>query len=266
MSTVYRLTLSYHGAAYAGWQRQTNALTVQQVVEEALADLLGPAIRIHGSGRTDAGVHARGQVAHFESPIDPTTGFPKVLPLRGLVHGTNHRLPPDIRILAADRMCGAFHARKSAIGKEYRYRIYRGRVVPPLDAPFVKRVERSLDLVSLRQALAKLPGRHDFTAFALQGGSHTQPFRRLFAATAVERGRELELRFVGEGFLRGMVRSLAGTLIEVGLGQRAPESMDELLQGRPRDEAGPTAAAEGLVLQRVFYGPECRTSEHYGAG
>ncbi len=246
----YRLTLAYRGSSYAGWQRQDNALAVQQVVEEALGELLGIPVRVHGAGRTDAGVHARGQMAHLR--------LSRPFPEKGLVHGTNHRLPPDIRVLAAHRMSEGFHARKSALGKEYLYRFYRGRVVPPLDAPYVMPAPRDVDVAAIRRAIPCLTGRHDFTAFASAGGSHGQPFRRIFAATADEHGRELRLRFTGDGFLRGMVRALAGTLLEVGIGRRAPDSMTELLSGRPRSEAGPGAKARGLVLERVFYPPSCR--------
>jgi tRNA pseudouridine38-40 synthase len=251
----YRLVISYRGTAYAGWQRQTNATAVQQVVEEALGALLDQPTRVFGAGRTDAGVHARGQVAHLERtrPMAP----------RALVHGGNHRLPADVRILAADVMPDGFHARKAALGKEYRYRVFRGRVVSPLDEPWVWRVERPLRLDAVRQALGVLPGVHDFTAFALAGGSHGQPRRRLFAATAEEHGRELHFRFTGDGFLRGMVRSLVGTLVEIGTGRRSPDSMTALLQGRPRSEAGVTAPACGLCLEQVFYPPRWLPREGY---
>ncbi len=253
----YRLTLAYRGASYAGWQRQTNALAVQQVVEEALSELLGAAVRIHGAGRTDAGVHARGQTAHLR--------LDEAFPEKGLVHGTNHRLPSDVRLLAAYRMPAGFHARKSALGKEYLYRCYRGRVVPPLDEPFVMRVPRELDVGAMRRATASLVGRHDFTAFAAAGGAHGQPFRRIFAATLDDRDRELRLRFIGDGFLRGMVRAMAGTLLEVGTGRRSPDSLTELLAGRPRTEAGPSAAAQGLTLERVLYPPCWRPLGGYEA-
>ena len=243
----YRLTLSYRGTSYAGWQRQKNASSVQQVVEEALGDLLGRSLIIHGAGRTDAGVHARGQTAHMRLPFS----FPE----KGLVHGTNHRLPSDIRVSAAHRMAEGFHARKSAFGKEYLYRVYRGRVVPALEAPYAMRGQRHVDLDAMRRALSALPGRHDFTAFAQAGGSHTHPWRRIFAATIEERGRELQFRFIGDGFLRGMVRAMVGTLLEIGRRRRPAGSMATLLRGRPRCEAGPSAAARGLTLERVFYPP-----------
>ena len=142
-------------------------------------------------------------------------------------------------------------------------RVHRGRVASPLDAPYVVRAERPLDVDGIRRAAACLPGRHDFTAFALAGGSHGQPFRRLFAVTVDERGREIHFRFTGDGFLRGMVRTLVGTLLEVGRGRRPPESLPELLAGRPRSDAGPTAAAHGLVLEQVFYPPRWRPLESY---
>jgi tRNA pseudouridine38-40 synthase len=245
---IYRLTLAYRGTAYAGWQRQENALAVQQVVEEALERLLGHPARIVGASRTDAGVHARAQGAHLELP-DP---FPE----RGLVHGTNHHLPEDVRMLAAAAMPPGFHARKHAWGKEYIYRLSRAPVLSPLDSLFMASIPAAADLEKMARAAALLPGRHDFSAFALAGGSHGQPFRRIFSARWEERGDELAFRVVGEGFLRGMVRALVGTLVEVGTGRRNLESFGDLLAGGPRSAAGPTAPARGLVLQQVLYPPE----------
>ncbi|NJL28461.1 MAG: tRNA pseudouridine(38-40) synthase TruA [Thermoanaerobaculia bacterium] len=247
---VYRLTISYRGTGYAGWQRQANALAVQQVVEEALEDLVGAPVRLVGASRTDAGVHARAQSAHLV--------LSRPFALGGLVHGTNFRLPEDVRILAADAMPPGFHARRAALGKEYLFRLCRTRVVAPIEAPFVVAVPSNLDLEAMRRAMRALPGRHDFTAFAQSDGSHTQPFRRLFAATLDTRGREVRLRFFGEGFLRGMVRALVGTLLEVGSGTRPPEEMAALLEGRAREQAGPSAPAHGLTLERVFYPPAWR--------
>jgi tRNA pseudouridine38-40 synthase len=255
---IYRLTVAYRGAAYAGWQRQENARTVQEVLEDALSGLLGVPAIVHGASRTDAGVHARGQVVHLET----AAAFPE----RGLVHGTNHRLPADVRVLAAHLMpepgTERFHARKSALGKEYVYRLSRAAVVSPLDAlfvvPFPGRLT-SQGIAEMRRAAGFLAGRHDFSAFALAGGSHGQPFRRIFSATWDETGgEELVFRVTGEGFLRGMVRALVGTLIEVGLGKRSPEAFADLLTGRPRGAAGPTAPPHGLVLERVFYPPPWR--------
>src|SRR4051812_39758224 len=250
---TYRLTLSYRGTTYSGWQRQENAPSVQQTVEEALERLLGHpggTVRVVGASRTDAGVHARGQVAHLEIPAP----FPE----RGLVHGTNHFLPEDVRVLAATGMPAGFHARKHAWGKEYVYRLSRSAVISPLDSLFLSSLPGLIDREKLARATEYLPGRHDFTAFALAGGSHGQPCRSIVAARWEEEGEELRFRVVGEGFLRGMVRALVGTLVEVGTGKRSPESFAALLTGRPRAEAGPTAPAHGLVLERVFYPSEWR--------
>jgi len=189
-------------------------------------------------------------VAHLE--------LPREFPPRGLVHGANHHLPEDVRVLAAAAMPAGFHARKHAWGKEYLYRLGRAPVLSPLDSLFVAPAPAALDLGRMARAAACLPGRHDFSAFALAGGSHGQPFRRIFSARWEEGEDELAFRIVGEGFLRGMVRALVGTLIEVGTGRRSPESFAGLLAGRPRSEAGPTAPAQGLVLQNVLYPPEWR--------
>jgi len=243
---VFRLTLSYRGTSYAGWQRQNNATTVQQVVERALSDLLAQPVHVVGASRTDAGVHARGQVAHLELPID--------FPARGLVHGANQRLPEDIRVMAAERMREGFHARKHAAFKLYSFRFVQGPVLSPLDALFVVHLPGVVDLAAMRRAAEHLVGEHDFTAFALSGGSHTQPVRRIDeAGWQRDSGGVLEFRVVGNGFLRGMVRSIVGTLLEVGRGQRSIDDIQRLLDGRPRSEAGPTAPARGLTLERVGY-------------
>jgi tRNA pseudouridine38-40 synthase len=246
---VFRLTLSYRGTSYAGWQRQNNAITVQQVVEEALGNLLAQPVAIVGASRTDAGVHARGQVAHLE--------LARVFPCRGLVHGTNQHLPEDIRVLAAERMPEGFHARRCAAFKQYCYRLVRAPVLSPLDAPFALHLPGELDLGAMRQAAEQLVGDHDFTCFALAGGSHSQPVRRIDRVTwREEAGEVLDFRIVGNGFLRGMVRGIVGTLIEIGRGQRQVHDMERLLEGRPRSEAGPTAPARGLTLERVGYPSE----------
>jgi len=247
---IYRLTLSYRGDRYAGWQHQDNARTVQQELEEAFAGLLGRAVRVVGASRTDAGVHARGQAAHLE--------LAEPFPERGLVHGANHHLAEDVRVLAAHAMPEGFHARKHAWGKEYSYRLSRAAVLSPLDSPFAVRVPAEIDPARLARAASFLAGRHDFSAFALAGGSHRQPFRRIFSAAWEEVGEELHFRVTGDGFLRGMVRAVVGTLVEVGTGQRSPEGFAELLAGAPRSAAGPTAPAHGLVLEKVFYPPPWR--------
>jgi tRNA pseudouridine38-40 synthase len=240
-----RLTIAYIGTRWAGWQRQENALSVQQAVEEALGDLIGLPAALHGASRTDAGVHARAQEAHFDLLRD--------LPLRAVVHGLNHRLPQDIRIMAAHQMPEDFHSRFSAESKEYVYRLSRCQTLSPFVAPYVVQAPRRLHLDALGAAAARLEGEHDFTAFALAGGAHRQPRRTMHAAAWESEGDELRLRIRGDGFLRGMVRGLVGTLLEVGEGKRSVEQFASLLAGKPRGEAGPTAPAKGLTLERVRY-------------
>jgi tRNA pseudouridine38-40 synthase len=242
-----RLKLAYVGTAYAGWQRQPNAVTVQQRLEEALAELAQAPVATVGAGRTDAGVHARGQVVSF--------ALDRELPASALVHGVNHHLPDDIRVLAAGPTPSGFDARRWARAKEYRYRFHRDRVPPPDRAPFVADAPAALDLPAMAEAARSLVGAHDFAAFAAAGGVPGPTRRRIFAAACWEEGPEVVLGVCGEGFLRGMVRALAGTLLEVALGRRSGAEFARLLEGGTRAAAGPTAPARGLTLERVDYDP-----------
>ncbi len=245
----YRLRIAYVGADYAGWQRQDNALAVQQVVEEALARILGRRVTVHGAGRTDAGVHARGQVAHLTA----AASTPPTETRRALVHGANRHLPAAVRVLDAAQVDDAFHARKSAILKVYRYRLCRARVIDPFRAPFVVPVPADLDLKAMKNAASLLAGRHDFSAFAKSGGSSGQPERTIHDAAWTETGDELSFRVAGDGFLRGMVRALVGTTLEIGRRRRSVDEFAALLGGGSRAEAGPNAPARGLCLERVEY-------------
>jgi tRNA pseudouridine38-40 synthase len=248
--TALRLIVSYDGTGFAGWQRQANAVAVQAVLEDALSALLGARVVVIGASRTDAGVHARGQAAHVE-PAQAAAAFPP----RGLAHAANGLLPVTVRVLSADAMPPGFHARRLAVAKEYSYRMSRADVLSPLDAPYALRVPARLDVAAMRRAAAALPGRHDFSAFTITGGSHTHPFRTLLSAAIEEAGEDLLFRVVGDGFLRGMVRRLVGTLLDVGSGRRAAEDMAALLCGGALT-AGPKAPAHALVLERVVYPSE----------
>ena len=222
-----------------------NAMAIQQLVEEALERVVSAPVRIVGAGRTDAGVHAEGQVAHFTLDRDFAPD--------SIVGGANHYLPPDIRVLAASRVAADFHARAQALAKEYRYRLSRRSVLLPADAPVVVRVDPDIDVSRMAEAAALIEGRHDFSAFAKSGGSHRQPWRRVFRAQLVDDGTEITFRCIGDGFLRGMVRALAGTLLWVGQGRSDVQQMARLLAGGERAQAGPNAPARGLCLVQVFY-------------
>lgn len=238
------LTLEYLGSRYAGWQVQPNGLTVQEVVETALADLCAEPVRIHSSGRTDAGVHARCMLAHFE--IDSG------LSLKAFRDGLNARLPSDVAVMVAREMSTGFHARFNARGKWYRYTIYRGRVRSPLLAATSWHLYGDLDLDAMRQAAALLVGEHDFGAFRSSSCAAKTTVRGLFQVDVVDDGELLHLDFRGGGFLKNMVRMLVGTLVQIGQGKRTVDDIPKLLQRDPQLRSGPTAPPHGLCLMEVW--------------
>jgi tRNA pseudouridine38-40 synthase len=240
------LRLEYDGTRYHGWQRQKNALSIQQVLEEALGRLTGEQIRLIASGRTDAGVHALGQVVNFH-----TSGG---LPLKAFEDGANSMLPWDIAILEAREVPPEFHARKSALSKTYEYRILNRRRRSPLHHHCGWWLSGDLDLEAMAAAAALLPGEHDFSAFRASGGGSLNPVRRIAAARwRTHPGGWLIFTITGNGFLRGMVRSLVGTMAAVGQGKTAPSLLGDLLKNRERPLAGPTAPPQGLFLVEVEY-------------
>ena len=243
-----KIVVSYVGTRFAGWQVQPGRPTVQGILEDQIGRMLQEPVRIAGAGRTDAGVHARGQVANF------LTG--SRIPVEGLMRGLNARLPLDIAVLRAEEVAQSFHARSGARGKEYRYRISRAEVVSPFEAPFVTPVRGRLDLVAMREAARHFLGRHDFASFCPADSEIEDKARSLTVSEVVEDGAEVHYRVVGDGFLRHMVRTLAGTLILVGRGRLDAGAVPVILKARDRRRAGPVAPARGLVLERVFYGEE----------
>jgi tRNA pseudouridine38-40 synthase len=239
------LLLEYDGTGFSGWQLQPNGRSVQEVVEQALLALLGEPVRLHSAGRTDAGVHARAMPAHF------TTG--RGLPLRAFREGLNRLLPEDVVVRDAREVPAEFHARFSAREKWYRYTVDRRPVRSPLDGRTSWQLGRSLDLDAMRTAAALLVGEHDFAAFRTNGCAARTTVRRLTRVDLVEDGPFLHLDVRGSGFLRNMVRVLAGTLVEVGLGKRLATDVARLLAGEPGVRRSPTAPARGLCLMAVDY-------------
>lgn len=253
MTHVVRLTLQYAGTAYAGWQVQPGTPTIQGTVEAALGKLFdGDAPRLHGAGRTDAGVHARAQIAHFET-VSPLT----VESIRGAL---NHLLPWDIRVVEAAYEDPGFHARRSAVAKEYRYRIHRGPALPPDVYPYAVLAPSPLDLEAMRAASARILGRHDFAAFRSAGSSARTAVRTVLGSEWLEAGPELVYRIEADGFLYKMVRTIVGTLLEVGRGRRDESHVADLIRSRDRALAGPVAPARGLHLWSVRY-PEASGSD-----
>lgn len=239
------LTIEYDGTRYAGWQFQTNSLSVQGVVESALTQILGSPVRIHSSGRTDAGVHARGMAAHFRTEAK--------LPLSAFREGANRFLPQDVVIRQVREVDSAFHARYSARGKWYRYSIYRGATRSPLATRTAWHLRGKLDLDVLRVAAGLLVGAHDFGAFRTSGCKARTTRRTIYAVDLTVDGEMLHLDFRGSGFLRNMVRLLVGTLVEIAGGKRPIADLSRLLAGDLDVPCGPTAPSQGLCLQEVWY-------------
>ncbi len=241
-----RLLLEYDGTRYHGWQRQSGDLSIQQVLEESLQRLTGEPVKLIGSGRTDAGVHALGQVASFR------TG--STIPLKAFHEGLNSMLPYDIAVLEAREAPPEFHARKSALSKTYEYRILNRPSRSPLHHHYGWWVSHKLDAAALTAAALALPGEHDFSAFRASGSGNRNPVRQIFSARwQTHPGGWLRFTITGNGFLRGMVRSLVGTMVEVGKGKAEPALLVELLKSGERRRAGPTAPPQGLYLVEVVY-------------
>lgn len=240
-----KLTIEYDGTAYAGWQRQENALAVQQVIEEALTKLTRARVVIAGASRTDAGVHALGQTAHFdtESRIPPDK----------YAFALNTMLPADIRIRKSEAVSEAFHARFSNKGKRYRYLIYQSPHAGALNRNTHAHVIYPLDDEKMRRELTALVGKHDFAAFAASGSVVKDTVRTIYSASLTRREDELELLVEGSGFLYNMVRIIAGTLISVGAGRLEEGAFARAIQSGNRLDLGVTAPAHGLTLMEVYY-------------
>ena len=242
---TYRLTLAYDGTRYRGWQRlDGTAMTVQGRVEQALSEIFETKIEIDGSGRTDAGVHATGQVASFHAPRRPTQ---TVLPrLRQL-------LPEDIGAMALEEASERFHARLNATEKTYVYRVWNSAQPDVFERRYRTQVRQRLDLTAMERGAALLLGTHDFRSFCANKQLKKSSVRTLKRLDLVRDGDELRFCLTADGFLYHMVRIIVGTLLEIGQGKRPAEDIGRILEARCREAAGETAPAKGLCLTEVRY-------------
>lgn len=247
MKRKYKVVIAYDGTAYSGWQYQENALGIQQVVEEAVAFLERSPVRVFGSSRTDAGVHAKGFVAHFY--------LTKPIPPKNLLKAMNSRLPEAVRVVKASYAKENFDARLSAKGKEYRYHIYQGDIMPPHLVPYWTYCHRPLDIEAMKKAASYFVGRHDFVSFAANPNRELETtVRNIFSCEVKKSGPKYVIVVKGDGFLYKQVRSMAGFLLSVGKGNEKPEAVKELLDAAaPRTARVETAPPRGLFLWKVFY-------------
>jgi tRNA pseudouridine38-40 synthase len=239
----YKIVLSYDGMDYFGWQRQPETRTIQGLVEDAVARLAGKPIAVHGAGRTDAGVHAIGQAASFKAVLK--------MDAAGILKALNGILPRDIRVNSVEIVPAAFHARKSAVGKIYRYRIVTTPTVSPFDLRYVHHWTYPNNLARMKKAAALFIREGDFTGFS--SNQDRSPVRRVTRSELSRKGGELIYTIEANGFLRYMVRTIVGTILEVGRGKLPLEAIEETFAKKSRSLGSPTAPANGLCLIQVKY-------------
>ncbi|MFZ5975362.1 MAG: tRNA pseudouridine(38-40) synthase TruA [Bacillota bacterium] len=239
------MILEYEGTRYAGWQRQKNGVSVQQVVEDALFSLTGERVTVHASGRTDSSVHALGQVAHFDTKM-------RMSPDK-FAFALNTFLPKDVRVLHSREVHDGFHARFDARAKLYRYDIHNAPHASAIHRNTRLHVYRPLNIGAMREAAAMVTGTHDFAAFQAAGSAVRSTVRTVTRSVILQEDELVSYEIMGNGFLYNMVRIITGTLLEIGMNRRPPQAMQDALNGRMRTLAGPTAPPHGLTLVKVFY-------------
>lgn len=243
-----KLVLEYRGTCYHGWQVQPNVVTVQGILEAQLSKIVNGPVRVHASGRTDAGVHALGQVVHFDTVSSIAT--------EALLRGLNSLLPADIVIQRADEAPADFHARYSAKRKTYAYIVQNYPLRSAFHASYAWHIAQPLDLTAVRTAAPVLIGCHDFSAFRASSCSAHSPVRTLLELKVQRHAKRIVFWLTADGFLQYMVRNIIGTLVQIGRGQIGAADMPMILESGQRQAAGPTAPAQGLFLVRVMYGNE----------
>lgn len=240
-----RLVVAYDGTNYHGWQIQNNGNTIEAELNQCLSELTGEQIEVIGASRTDAGVHAMGNVAVFDTNCQ--------IPAEKFSYAMNRSLPEDIRIQRSEEVPAGWHPRYCESRKTYEYRINRGEFPMPVNRLYSYFTYRKLDVDRMRQASRYLVGEHDFKSFCQTGAQVSSTIRTIYSLEVIEQGNDLVIRVCGNGFLYNMVRIIAGTLMEVGEGKRTPESMKSIIEAADRTSAGPTAPACGLMLVRYEF-------------
>lgn len=240
-----KLTVAYDGSSYHGWQIQNNALSVEEVLTKALHELLGEEIELAGASRTDAGVHALGNVAVFDTNTR--------IPAEKIAIAVNQRLPEDIRVMRSEKVSLSFHPRHCPSRKTYEYWITNAEIQQPVKRMYSHFVYIPLNVERMRKAAELFRGEHDFGGFCSAGSQVRTTVRKIYDLQIFQEGEDIRIRITGNGFLYNMVRIIAGTLIEIGMGRREPETVCQVLRQADRSLAGPTAPARGLRLMQIEY-------------
>lgn len=240
-----RLFVAYDGTNYHGWQVQNNGITIESELNRCLSELLGEPIEVIGASRTDAGVHALGNVAVFDTQAR--------MPAEKISYALNQRLPEDIRIQKSEEVALDWHPRHCDSRKTYEYRIYRGEFELPTKRLYSLFTYHSLDVAKMQEAAQYFVGEHDFKSFCQVNAQVESTVRTIYEVKVYEEGTDLIIRVTGSGFLYNMVRIMAGTLLEVGKGKRSPQEIAEIIKARNREAAGPTAPAHGLTLVKYEF-------------
>ena len=240
-----RLIVAYDGTNYHGWQIQKNGITIESELNRCLSELLQEPIEVIGASRTDAGVHALGNVAVFDTESR--------MPAEKISYALNQRLPEDIRIQKSEEVAQDWHPRYCDSRKTYEYRIYRGEFPMPVKRLYSLFTYRSLDVAKMQEAAKYFVGEHDFKSFCQVHAQVDSTVRTVYDVSVYEEGPDVVIRVTGGGFLYNMVRIMAGTLMEVGQGKRKPEEIAEIIEAKDREAAGPTAPAHGLMLVKYEF-------------
>jgi tRNA pseudouridine38-40 synthase len=249
MKRNFKLTIEYDGSAYFGWQRQKDPNTIQGTIEGALHALTGESVTLTGSGRTDSGVHALGQVASFHTHTHLAAG--------DIHRALNALLPDDIVILSCEEMPEAFHARFDVVSKCYRYCLLNRPLPAALGRQYAWHIRKALDIAAMREAIGHIEGTHNFKAFEGAGSPRPDSIRKVYRAQLVSQNNDrIDFEIEGNGFLRHMVRNIVGTLVDIGIGKITPDDLVKIREGKDRGKAGITAPAHGLFLVKVNYGKQ----------